>query len=79
MDVLSMRRRYGRHLRLWGGVDKRALAHGPAAIDAELERVRPLIADGGYIPHTDHSIPPDVSYADFLYYTRRIAEVCSGE
>lgn len=78
MDVLGVRRRFGRHLRLWGGVDKRALIYGPAAIDAELERVRPLIAEGGYIPHTDHSIPPDVSYANFLYYTRRLAEVCAG-
>ncbi len=76
MDVLAVRRRYGRDLRLWGGVDKRALAHGPAAIDAELERVRPLIAEGGYIPHTDHSIPPDVAYADFRYYARRLGETC---
>ncbi len=77
MDVLEVRRRYGRDLRIWGGVDKRALAQGPRAIDAELERLRPLIDEGGYIPHTDHSIPPDVSYANFRYYTRRIAEVCS--
>ena len=27
---------YGRELRLWFGIDKRAVAHGPAAIDAEL-------------------------------------------
>jgi uroporphyrinogen decarboxylase len=78
MDVLSVRRKYGRDLRIWGGVDKRALAYGPAAIDAELERVRPLIAEGGYIPHTDHSIPPDVSYANFRYYTGRIGQVCAG-
>jgi uroporphyrinogen decarboxylase len=76
MDVLAVRKKYGKQLRLWGGVDKRALAHGPAAIDAELERIRPLIAEGGYIPHTDHSIPPDVSYENFRYYTRRLGEVC---
>ena len=78
MDVLAVRKKYGRELRLWGGVDKRALAYGHAAIDAELERVRPLIEEGGYIPHTDHSIPPDVSYENFCYYTRRIGEVCAG-
>lgn len=77
MDVLAVRRKYGKELRIWGGVDKRALAQGPAAIDAELERIRPLIAEGGYIPHTDHSIPPDVSFANFRYYTRRIGEVCA--
>jgi uroporphyrinogen decarboxylase len=77
MDALAVRRKYGKDLRIWGGVDKRALAQGPAAIDAELERIRPLIAEGGYIPHTDHSIPPDVSFTNFRYYTRRIGEVCA--
>jgi uroporphyrinogen decarboxylase len=75
MDVLEVRRRYGRELRIWGGVDKRALARGPAAIDAELERVRPLMAEGGYIPHTDHTCPPDISFADFCYYVNRLNQV----
>lgn len=62
MDVLDVRRRYGRDLRIWFGIDKRALVRGPAAIDAELRRVRPLVEDGGYVPGLDHSIPPDVSF-----------------
>jgi len=76
MDVLAVRRRYGRELRIWGGVDKRALAKGREAIDAELRRVEPLIAEGGYIPHTDHSAPPDISFADYSYYLRRLSETC---
>jgi len=78
MDVNATRRQYGRDLRIWGGVDKRALAHGPAAIDAEIERVRPLIADGGYIPHTDHSAPPDISFPNYCYYMKRLEAVCRG-
>jgi uroporphyrinogen decarboxylase len=76
MDVRAVRRKYGRELRLWGGVDKRALARGPAAIKAELERVRPLIAEGGYIPHTDHTAPPDISFAHYCHYLERLAAVC---
>jgi hypothetical protein len=76
MDVLAVRRRYGRQLRMWGGVDKRALARGPAAIDAELERLRPLIHAGGYIPHTDHSCPPDICFANYCHYMKRLGEVC---
>jgi uroporphyrinogen decarboxylase len=76
MDVLAVRRRYGRTLRIWGGVDKRALKHGPEAIDKELERVRPLIEEGGYSPHTDHSCPPDISYENYCYYLKRLAAVC---
>ena len=43
MDVLAMRKKYGRDLRMWGGIDKRHWRWGLAAIDRELERVKPLI------------------------------------
>lgn len=79
MDVLDVRRRYGRNLRIWGGVDKRALSHGPAATDAELARLKPLIDEGGYIPHTDHSCPPDISFPNYCYYLKRLAEVCGRD
>jgi hypothetical protein len=79
MDVLAVRKKYGKELRLWGGVDKRALAFGQKAIDRELERVRPLIEEGGYIPHTDHSCPPDISFANYCYYYKKLAEVCGKE
>jgi len=72
MDVLKVRKEYGRDLRLWFGIDKRALAEGPAAIDAELARVRPLIADGGYVPGLDHSMPPDVPFANYRYYMEQL-------
>lgn len=78
MDVRQVRRRYGKNLLIWGGVDKRAVAHGPAAIDAELARLRPLIEEGGYIPHPDHSFPPDVSFDNYRYFMEKLAEVCSA-
>lgn len=69
VDPLKLRQEYGRDLALLGGVDKRALAAGPRAIDEELHRFVPrLLEDGGYIPCVDHWIPPDVSYGNFLYY-----------
>ena len=76
MDVRAVRRQYGPDLRLWGGVNKRALVQGPAAIDAELQRVKPLIDEGGYIPHTDHTCPPDISFANYCYYLERLRETC---
>jgi uroporphyrinogen decarboxylase len=45
------------------------IAKGRAAIDKELyAKIPPLLEQGGYIPHLDHTVHPDVSYADFLYY-----------
>jgi uroporphyrinogen decarboxylase len=28
----------------------------------------PVVWEGGYIPHADHRVPPDVSYENYLYY-----------
>ena len=75
MDVVAVRRKYGRRLRMWGGIDKRALATGPEAIDAELARVAPLVQDGGYIPGLDHSCPPDISYANYCYYMEKLRTI----
>ena len=68
VDPLDYRRRFGRGLRLWGGVDKRVLPRGPAAIRAHLRQMIPLIEDGGFIPTIDHTVPPDVSWDCFRYY-----------
>lgn len=75
MDILKVRREYGRDLRIWYGIDKRAVAQGPAAIDAELARIEPLIREGGYIPTTDHSFPPDVSFANYCYFMEKLYSI----
>lgn len=67
-DPRAIRERYGDRVRLMGGVDKHALIAGRKAILAELKRVEPLAQMGGYIPHVDHRVPPDVTYENYLYY-----------
>ncbi|MBN2449344.1 MAG: hypothetical protein JXR77_03080 [Lentisphaeria bacterium] len=62
------RRRFGRSLRLWGGVDKRVLTRGPAAIRSHLREFVPLIEEGGFIPTIDHTVPPEVSWDNFRFY-----------
>ena len=75
MDVVQVRKEFGRDLRMWFGIDKRALVEGPAAIDAELARVRPLVEEGGYVAGLDHGIPPDVSFANYCYYLEHLREM----
>jgi uroporphyrinogen decarboxylase len=79
MDPLDIRRKFGRALRLWGGVDKRELAKDFAAIDAHLRTFRPLIAEGGFIPTVDHLVPPDVPLANFEHYIRRKRQLLRDE
>ena len=75
MDAAKLRRQYGREIVMWGNVDKRALARGEEAIDAEIARLAPVVESGGFIPLVDHSVPDDVPYANYLYYLRRRKEL----
>jgi uroporphyrinogen decarboxylase len=68
----------GKSLRMSGGVDKRELAKGPAAIDAHLRSLIPIVEDGGYIPTVDHAVPPDISWDDFQYYMETKEKLLSG-
>jgi len=54
-----------------GGVGKVPLVQGGAAIDRELERLRPLFEQGRFIPHLDHLVPPDIPYAHYCQYLKR--------
>lgn len=74
-DVVEIGQRYP-DLVLFGGIDKRVLAQGPAAIDAMVERILPAMrARGGYIPTCDHGVPMEVSLANYEHYRRRCVEL----
>jgi uroporphyrinogen decarboxylase len=75
MDVTQVRDKFGR-LQILGGIDKRAIAAGPSAIDAELQAKVPfMLKRGGYVPHVDHGIAPDISWDHFVYYRSRLNEM----
>lgn len=74
MDVLRLRQDYP-HFAMLGGIDKRAVAQGKEGIELELAKVHQVLPKGGYIPHIDHAVPPDVSWENFAYYRRRLAEL----
>jgi len=69
-DPIELRERFGKDMRLMGGVDKTKLIEGKEAIRKEVSRLEKLVADGGYIPHVDHRVPPDVTYENYLYYLK---------
>jgi hypothetical protein len=73
-NIKPWRERYGRGLRGVGGMDKRVFAHDYAAIDAEVERLKPLVELGGYIPCVDHRIAPDAMWENVQYYCDKMRE-----
>jgi uroporphyrinogen decarboxylase len=69
MDPVRLKKKFGKDLVLCGGLDKIELAKGREAIERELHRkIPPLLEMGGYIPHIDHAISPELSYDNMLYY-----------
>ncbi len=68
MVPAALRKQFGRELRIMGGLDKREIAKGTRAIDAEIDRNRALIEDGGFLPYVDHSFPADISFENFQHY-----------
>ncbi|MEM2756074.1 MAG: uroporphyrinogen decarboxylase family protein, partial [Candidatus Bathyarchaeia archaeon] len=73
-NIHELREEYGHRILLMGGVNKMALIAGGNAIDKELERLTPLLKEGGYIPMVDHRCPPEVSYQTYLYYLKKKRE-----
>ncbi len=73
-DLPAYHREYGKAMAYRGGVDKRAIAAGGAVLGREIDRLRPVIDAGGYIPGCDHGVPSDVSWPNFVEYCRLLAE-----
>ncbi len=71
VDPYAWREEFGKDLRLLGGIAKAPLVAGGGAIDRELERIKPLLDAGGYIPHLDHLVPPDISYKNYQHYLQK--------
>jgi uroporphyrinogen decarboxylase len=73
-DITALRAAHGRKIAFYGGIDKRAMARGGAALDAEIARILPVIQDGGFIPSCDHGVPPDVSWPNYVQCTKLLAQ-----
>ncbi len=65
MDVGRLKQQYGDRLVLEGGIDVRTMTDGPAIEETVRGVFDVAKPGGGYIYHSDHSIPSDVSFADY--------------
>ena len=67
MDLVGLKQRYGDVLAFMGGIDVRNMAlDDPGPIEEEI-RTKLAVAKqgGGYIYHSDHSVPDNVSFANY--------------
>lgn len=77
MDIEKIRSIYPQ-LVIMGGIDKKALAAGKTAIDMELGKVERMLKKGGFIPYTDHMVPPEVSFDNYKYFRTRMKEIINA-
>lgn len=65
MDLLELKPEYGDKISFMGGIDVRKMTD-PIAIEDEISRKFEVAKrGGGYIYHSDHSIPKNISFADY--------------
>jgi len=67
MDLVELKREYGQDLAFMGGIDVRAMSNpDPQVIEREIAaKISAAKMGGGYIYHSDHSVPNDVSFAQY--------------
>ncbi len=70
-DPVAYRKQYGKELLIIGGVSKRLLSGSQQGIVLEVQRLIPLVEEGGFIPTPDHRVPPDVSLENYLFYLKQ--------
>lgn len=67
MDLMELKEQFGDELAFMGGIDVRAMADpDPSVIEEQLRTTIPrAMQGGGYIYHSDHSVPNDVSFSRY--------------
>jgi uroporphyrinogen decarboxylase len=71
-SIAPWREQYGPGVLGVGGMRKQVFSEDRAAVDKEIERLKPLIDLGGYIPCPDHRIPPGSKWELVQYYTDQL-------
>ena len=73
MDLIEMKQQFGDRLAFMGGIDVRLMAApDPSKIEEEIKaKVPEAMKGGGYIYHSDHSVPDNVSFDQY----RRVIEL----
>lgn len=77
MDTKELKRRWGKQLTFWGGIDtQRVLPFGtPEDVRSEVRRrIDDLAADGGYVVAAVHNIQPEVPPANALALADAVRE-----
>jgi len=76
MHIKDLKPKFGDKLTFFGNISVQGFESGKDAIEAELREKIPIAMEGGgYIYHSDHSIPPEVSLETYLHAMQVLDEI----
>lgn len=76
MDIVELRKKYGKKIAFKGGIDKHILRSTKEEIHKELlYKMQPLMQDGGVIFALDHRIPNGTPLENYRYYVKTAREI----
>ncbi len=76
MNVVDLKKKYGDKLTFFGNIGEVSFKDGKEAIENELRSKIPIAKkNGGYIYHSDHSIPPEVELDTYLHAMKILEEI----
>ncbi len=68
MDVRQLKALHGNRITFFGNIDVRKLSGTKAEIEEEIAGKLPVAMEGGgYMYHSDHSVPPTVNWENYCY------------
>jgi uroporphyrinogen decarboxylase len=75
LDVCELKKKYGDRLCFYGNIDVRSMSGDATECEREIKRkLSGFKQGGGYIYHSDHSVPPEVSlnqYRQIMEFVRK--------
>ncbi len=76
MDISKMKETVGDKITFWGNIGEQEFKAGKEAVEAEMRRKIPTaMKNGGFIYHSDHSIPPEVTLETYEYAMKVLDEI----
>jgi uroporphyrinogen decarboxylase len=80
LDVCELKRTYGKDLTFFGNIDVVKMSGTDAEIEDEIRRkITTAKQGGGYIYHSDHSVPPEVSWPRYQRIMEMVRQYGSYE
>jgi hypothetical protein len=80
MDIVALRKKYGKRAAFKGGIDKHVLRQGKDEILKELQyKMQPLMLEGGTVFGLDHRIPNSTSIENYRFYIQSARELLKLE